>query len=114
MKTIVAGPRGIDNFEIVKEAIEKSQFEITEIISGCARGVDTLGEQYAEQNNISVKKFPAEWSIRGRAAGVIRNREMGEYADALIAIWDGESRGTKNMIDIAEKKKLKIFIYNIK
>jgi len=113
MKTIIAGGRTITDYEIVLSAIHQSQFDITEVVSGMAAGVDTLGIQYAKNHNIPVKEFPADWKKHGRAAGPIRNGQMAEYADALIAIWDGESTGTKNMINQAEKNKLKIYIHRV-
>lgn len=110
MRVIVAGSREIVDFSIIESAIIKSGFAITEIISGTARGVDKLGELYGEKNNIRVTRFPADWNRYGKSAGYIRNEEMAKNADALIAIWDGKSRGTKNMIDIATKKELKVFV----
>lgn len=114
MKVIVAGGRNFTNYALVEEAIKISGFEISQIVSGKAKGVDTLGEVWALANNIPVEPFPADWSQHGRAAGPIRNRQMAEYADALIAIWDGESKGTANMIQQARNKKLDVFIYLVK
>jgi len=113
MKTIIAGSRSCNDYEKVKLAIEESQFTITEVVSGRARGVDFLGEQYAKKNNIPVKEFPANWNLHGKSAGYKRNIKMAEYADALIAIWDGESKGTKHMIDIAKERNLKVFVYKV-
>lgn len=122
MKVIIAGSRGIGitdtgkqsrDFSIIKEVVEKSKFEITELVSGGARGVDTLGEYYANANDIPIKQFLPDWEKKKAAAGMIRNAEMAKYADALIAIWDGESRGTKNMIEVAERKGLKVFVWKI-
>lgn len=76
---------------------------ITEIVSGSARGVDKEGEVYAATKSISVKRFPAEWNKYGKSAGMIRNTEMAKYADCLVAIWDGKSRGTKHMIETMTK-----------
>lgn len=110
MKTIIAGSRGIDSYYVVDFAIHDSGFNITEIVSGCARGVDQTAEKWAWYNDIPVKKFPADWDKHGKAAGPMRNREMAAYADALVAIWDGESRGTKNMIHEARKAGLDVYI----
>lgn len=107
MKTIIAGSREITDLQSVVDAIEASKIEITEVVCGGARGVDTLGKQWAEQHNIPVTTFPADWDRYGRSAGYRRNQQMGEYADALIAVWDGHSRGTKHMIDIALRLGLK-------
>lgn len=111
MKVIIAGSRGIDNLMILHDAIRRSTFEITEVVSGTARGVDQMGEAWANMNNVPIARFPADWNKWGKPAGYIRNKEMADYADALLAIWDGESRGTKHMIDIARDKQLKVYVY---
>ena len=82
------------------------------IISGGATGADALGEQFAKENNLELIVVPANWEKYGRAAGPRRNAEMAEMADALIAFWDGKSRGTKNMIETAEKKGLLVRVVN--
>ena len=76
------------------------------ILSGGAQGSDTLGEQYAQAKGYGLKRFPADWEQYGKAAGPIRNAQMAKVADALIAFWDGNSRGTQNMIDLARLKPL--------
>lgn len=112
MKVIIAGSRGITDPALIKEAVRLSQFKITEVVSGAARGVDTLGEGWASVNRLPVKQFPANWNLYGKAAGHIRNNEMASYADALIAIWDGESRGTKHMIYTAKNKGLLVYVHS--
>jgi hypothetical protein len=118
MKVIVAGSRNVKNYGLVENIIDTvcSQYGvvITELVSGGARGPDTLGETYAVKYDIPIKRFPADWKKYGLSAGPIRNAQMGDYGDVLIAIWDGESRGTKHMIDYAIRKKKKVFVYNIK
>lgn len=111
MKVIIAGSRHLTFPTLVDEAIKCSLFDITEVVSGGARGVDALGELWAARNGIPVRLFPADWDKHGKAAGPIRNREMAAYADALIAIWDGKSLGTKNMIDEARKRGLRIHVH---
>lgn len=108
MKIIIAGSRSITSPKIIREAIIQSKWqnEITEVVSGGARGVDKLGEMWAIQNNIPIKRFPANWKKYGKKAGSIRNKEMAEYGDRLIAIWNGNSTGTIDMVQqmkIAEK-----------
>lgn len=110
MKVIIAGSREGVKYSDVIDSIKESGFNITEIVSGTARGSDKFGEQFAEDNGIPLSRFPANWNKHGKSAGYVRNTEMAEYADALIAIWDGESRGTKHMIDIANKKSLLSYI----
>lgn len=114
MKVIIAGGRSFDNYELLKSKCDKL-LSLTPpqdliIVSGAAKGADKLGEKYAQDNNLNVKQFPADWDQFGRSAGYIRNEEMAKYADALIAFWDGESKGTKHMIDLAGKYKLKVRI----
>jgi hypothetical protein len=112
MKTIIAGSRFITDYDLVKSAIKESEFVITEVVSGLAPGIDTLGIEWAKENNIKWCGFQANWNEFGKAAGPKRNQKMADYADALIAIWDGSSKGTKDMIDRAKKKGLKVFIKN--
>lgn len=113
MKTIVAGSRSITDYDLVARAIRASGLDITEIVSGTARGVDSLGERYAKENGLPVAYFPADWTGVGRGAGYVRNFKMAEYADALIAIWDGESRGTAHMIEVAKNNGLVIVIKTV-
>lgn len=127
MKVIIAGSRGIGtapsdwdygradrkieaDYAFLKNVIQQSGFTITLVVSGTARGVDTLGERYAKDYGIPVKKFPADWAKHKTAAGPIRNREMANYADALIALWDGESRGTSHMISEMQGKGKPVFM----
>ena len=113
MKTIIAGSRDFKDYDLLKKQVNYYRTYkgiITEIVSGCARGADALGEQYALENGIQLKYFPADWDKHKKAAGPIRNRQMAEYADALIAVWDGSSRGTKNMIDEMHKLNKPVFV----
>lgn len=111
MKVIIAGSRGVVSLSEVAIAVEKSGFAITEEVSGTARGVDKLGEQYANAHGIPVKQFPADWNRYGKSAGYRRNEVMARYADALIAIWDGQSPGTRHMINIARQMGLKVYVH---
>ncbi len=117
MKIIIAGGRDfIDEIQF-KEGIEGAKSLIsqaTEIVSGGGPGADYLGEQWAEQNGIAVRKFPAEWSKHGRGAGPKRNQQIADYADGLVAFWNGTSRGTKDMIERAVDRGLKVYIHQIK
>lgn len=113
MKLIIAGSRSITNYNIVIDCMNLVSQNITEIVSGTASGVDRLGERWAIENNIPIKKFPANWNLYGKSAGYKRNELMADYSDSLVAIWDGISKGTKNMIDIAKRKKLLVYLFNI-
>lgn len=110
MKVIIAGTRTVRDYSLVVQAVERSGYNITEVVSGCATGVDQLGEQWARANNIPVKEMPADWNRYGNSAGPMRNRQMAEYADAAIVIWDGESRGSRNMIENMIRRKKPYYI----
>lgn len=113
MKTIIAGSRTITDYDIVKKAVQESGFKITEVVSGTAKGVDSLGEQWALENGVPVKRFPADWNKHGNSAGPIRNEQMGDYSEALIAVHNG-SKGTAHMLEYAIKKGLHVFNYDIR
>ena len=113
MKTIIAGGRDVTNFNHVRQAVLDVGWAITEVVSGGARGADTLGEKWAEMAAVPVKRFPADWDRYGKRAGYMRNEEMANYGECLIALWDGESRGTKHMIDIATRKGLTVYVYKV-
>lgn len=114
MKTIIAGSREIDDIKFVIEAINLSKFKVTEIVCGEARGPDTSGKNWAFIHDVPVKSFPADWDGLKKRAGYVRNEQMAQYADALILIWDGESKGSKHMLDLAMKYKLKFFVLIVK
>lgn len=108
MKVIIAGSRwiGPEHSLTLKKLIDRfiEQYgPITEVVSGRARGVDTLGEIWAYENNIPVVTFPADWKSHGNAAGPIRNAKMGVYADAAVILWDGESKGSNHMVKTMKK-----------
>ena len=113
MRTIIAGSRTITDLKIVEDAIKESGFDIDTVICGGAKGVDKLGELWARRNMLFIEYFYPDWDLYGKAAGPIRNKQMAENADALIAIWDGVSKGTKSMIDLATKQGLEIFVVNV-
>ena len=115
MRLIVAGSRGIA-YSITKQVLDNHPWipEATELVCGCARGVDNDAKAILHvDKHLPVKDFPADWDGLGKRAGYVRNEEMADYADALIAIWDGDSKGTKHMIDLAEKKGLKVSVVRI-
>lgn len=110
MKVIIAGTRSVDDYGLVVQAVERSGYTITEVVSGCATGIDRLGEQWARANNVPIKEMPANWTQYGNSAGPMRNRQMAEYADAAIIVWDGKSRGTRNMIENMIRRKKPYYI----
>ncbi len=107
---IIAGTRTFDDYELLCQKCDVffSRKRPTHIVCGEARGADTLGRRYAEEHGIPVLSFPADWKTYGKAAGFIRNKQMAERGDALVAFWDGRSRGTKSMIDLAHEAGLPV------
>ena len=114
-KIIVAGGREFQDYEFLKSVLEVAIGEDkVQIVSGGARGADTLGEVYAEEFGHEIKVFKADWKKYKNAAGPIRNESMAEYADELCAFWDGRSTGTKHMIKYARQLGLEVrlFVYD--
>ena len=111
MKYIIAGGRDFNNYPALAKALNRFT-NISEIISGDARGADSLGMLYATARHIPVEHFPAQWNVYGKSAGFIRNAEMGRYADAAICFWDGESRGTQHMINTMRHLQKPVFVFN--
>lgn len=113
MKVIVAGGRNIEIYEVVLLALQEPgpQFydAISEVVSGGAFGVDLLGEIWAITHQIPVKKFPADWKKYGQRAGPLRNAQMARYADALVLVWDGESKGSRSMLEKAEVAGIPVY-----
>ena len=113
MRTIIAGSRTFHDYDMLSSIMESLSWKPTVIISGCAPGVDKLGEQWAKDHNIPIEKFPADWDKWKSSAGTVRNGEMALEAEALVAIWCNNSRGTANMIEIARSKRLTTYIVKI-
>jgi predicted Rossmann fold nucleotide-binding protein DprA/Smf involved in DNA uptake len=110
MNVIIAGSRTYEDYDVLLDCIKQANINITKVISGGASGADKLGERYAQENNKELEVYSADWNKHGKAAGPIRNRQMAAVADGLIALWDGKSPGTKNMIDEANKKNLVVYV----
>lgn len=128
LRIIIAGSRDFDDYDLAFETLldfwnhlDKYPFirlfgDQVKIISGRARGADRIGEYLGEKFGLEVIGFPADWDGLGKRAGYVRNAEMAKYAmtdgsyGVLIAFWDGKSKGTKHMIDLAEKNGLEVHI----
>ena len=129
LRVIIAGSREFDDFSMlmskctdILSAIANTNDDLDKvrIVSGTARGADKLGEQYAKIVGYEISRFPADWDGLGKRAGYVRNAEMAKFAveggnyGVLIAFWDGQSRGTKHMIDLANKYGLEVHVVNYK
>ncbi len=110
MRIIIAGSRHLSpSIKLIDSLITQLRLPVSEVVSGGAKGVDEMGELFAQSyreygiryhnpiEHIKLTKFPADWDTHGKAAGPIRNKQMADYADSLLLIWDGESRGSRNM-----------------
>lgn len=127
LRIIIAGSRDFNDYKLLKTSIRDilkntslENINKIKIISGTARGADQLGEQFAKQFKLEVVRFAADWDRYGKRAGYIRNEEMAKYAikddnyGMLVAFWDGESKGTKHMINLAKKHGLEIHVVNFR
>lgn len=126
LRVIIAGSRDFSDYELLKksaiEIITKKTMlpDLTRIISGGARGADTLGERFANEMGLEISRFIPDWDGLGKRAGYVRNAEMAKFAveddndGMLIAFWDGKSRGTKHMIDLAKRYGLEVHVVNYK
>lgn len=114
-KLIVAGGRDFNDYTVLSREIEQlanttyANHEVS-IVCGMARGADALGLRFAIEHQVFFYEFPADWTRYGNRAGPIRNRQMGDFADGLLAFWDGQSKGTHNMIDYMQRLKKPVHI----
>ena len=108
-RLVVAGGREFENYKLLSTQLDKYLPDLIKthdiiILSGCAKGADSLGEQYAREHGFAIEQHPAAWKHYGNAAGPIRNKEMTGEADAVIVFWDGQSKGSKSMINCAKEQ----------
>ena len=113
MKVIVAGGRNFCDYELLCKKLDVilSQQKDIQIVCGEARGADSLGRRYAEERGYTILSYPANWEKYGKSAGFRRNEQMAQVADALVAFWDGQSKGTYNMIKLMQNKPTRIIKY---
>lgn len=117
-RIIIAGSRSVDEYWRVEAAMSQvtaggANRGVYEIVSGGAEGVDQFGERWAEEYDCDVTRFEPDWEEYGNAAGPIRNGQMAKYADKLVAVWDGESAGTRDMIDKALDEGLDTHVFQV-
>lgn len=112
LTTVIAGSRSITAYETVVAAIEAADWDVSRVLSGDADGVDTLATKWAEEHDVPVEHYPPDYDrYSGKRAPLERNKQMAKDADALIAVWDGESTGTQHMIKQAGSRGLRIHIH---
>ena len=119
-KVIVAGSRNITSKDMIFHKLDIllsqkiKEGEKIQIISRAARGVGRIGEEYAAARGFLCKRFSADWDTHGKRAGYLRNCQMADNADALVAFWDGESPGTRHMIQTAKNSGLVVRVIHVK
>lgn len=109
MKVAVVGSRDIVDYNWISKVLDK--YSIDEIISGGAKGVDSLAARYAIEHKIELTVFRPEWQAYGKSAGFIRNKLIVDHSEHVIAFWDGKSAGTKHSIEYAQKRNKLVEIY---
>lgn len=113
MKLAIVGSRNFTDYKRFSQIIDKVKTQVTLIVSGGARGADTLAERYAKEKAIPYLIFPADWDKHGKKAGMLRNQDIVDNADGMVAFLAPESRGTKDSIKRAERKGIPIHIANV-
>jgi hypothetical protein len=114
MKLAVIGSRSFDDYRILKTTLEPliEQFKVTTIVSGGAKGADSLAEKFAKEHGLELNIFPADWDKHGKAAGYIRNVDIWNNSDLGVAFWDGESKGTAHSFQISKKQNKQLFVFD--
>ena len=114
MRLAVLGSRGFEDYPKLEKILDiiVPQFKVNTIVSGGARGADSLAEKYATKSGLELDVYPADWDKHGKSAGYIRNVDIWNNSDMGIAFHDGQSKGTEHSFDLAKKQNKKLFIYN--
>ena len=110
MKVVIAGSRGFNDYNYMKSQL--NNYNITYIISGGAKGADTLAEKYAKENNIPIEVIKPEWDLYGKKAGMIRNEIMLKQCEMAFFFWDNISPGTKHGIEYCKRNKIPYMVFN--
>ncbi len=116
LRLIIAGSRGVRGYREVSEAAETFCLcygTPDAVLSGGAHGADNLGEEWARLKGIPLEVYPADWLVHGRKAGMMRNAQMARCANALLAVWDGSSSGTRHMIEVARRKRFTVLVWRV-
>lgn len=101
----------LETLKAIEAGCTKLELTITEVVSGTAAGADRMGERFARLHGLPIARFPADWERYGKKAGMLRNKEMANYSDGVICVWDGISPGTKGMIDYCKVKLVPCYVH---
>ena len=114
IKIGVIGSRSFNDYELLKRTLDEYLGKVWIIVSVGAKGADSLGEKWAKENNIKTCIYKPDWDTHGKQAGFIRNKDIVEDSDIIIAFWDSMSRGTEHSINLAKKmdKEIRIVYFN--
>jgi hypothetical protein len=110
MKLAIVGSRDFNDYNLLHDTLRWFDAELDCIISGGAAGADSLGAKFSDERHIECVVFPALWNTHGKAAGFIRNQQIVDACDIVLAFWDGKSKGTEHTISLAKKAKKPTFI----
>lgn len=113
MKTAIIGSREFTDYEFFSKTVDVYAKDISLIISGGARGTDTMAERYADEHNIPKQIFEPDWNTYGKKSGFIRNKDIIGLSELVIAFWDGASKGTQHAIKLAIKSKKQLKLYRV-
>jgi len=116
MKLAIVGSRTLRQKEVLQvigQVITKAKNKIDTVITGGANGVDSIAEYYAKNHNIGVEVYYPVYSRHGKRAPLIRNNEIIKNSNAMLAIWDGESKGTKYTTDKAKKAGMAVMVVRL-
>lgn len=106
----IIGSRGFNNYELLNETMSQYINQVDVVVSGGARGADSLGEKWAKENGKETLIFKPDWNKFGKRAGFIRNQDIVKNSQIVIAFWDGKSPGTRSSIDLCERHKIPVKI----
>ena len=113
MKVAIIGSRTFNDYELVCKTIKELKLEtMTHMVSGGAKGADSLGERYAKEHNIPCIIYKPDWNTYGKSAGFVRNKDIINACDIVIAFWDGKSKGTEHSIMLAKRNIKQVYIIN--
>lgn len=114
IKIGVIGSRSFNDYELLKRTLDEYLGKVWVIVSGGAAGADSLGEKWAIENNVKTCIYKPDWEKHGKSAGFIRNKDIVDDSDIVIAFWDSLSRGTEHSINLAKKmnKEVRIVYFN--